>query len=366
MSLLGISVVLAVLGGSFCSDDVRRTSSERLERSAIKDDFATDLDDIALNLDLHFEDFKMKFKRKYKSIAEEQRAFRNFLMNIKEARELQASEMGTAKYGVTDMFDMSVADFLTRRANLNPTGLEKGFERLEEVKSKRFGENPKALDWRLEGKVTRVKDQEQCGSCWAFSVTGQLEAANLITNPNSTLTTFSEQQLVDCDPESAGCFGGWMEYALDYAMGAGGLESDTTYPYEAKNGACRFNSSRVVVRVTGNKKLPQRNDKAIEDHVANVGPVSAAINAKLLQYYKGGIIKQPIWKCWNGDYDVNHAVVIVGYGVGKIGLWNVPYWIIKNSWGSNWGENGYARIARRRNQCGIENWVNAAEVEKLS
>jgi len=195
------------------------------------------------------------------------------------------------------------------------------------------------VDWRAKGAVTGVKNQGQCGSCWSFSTTGTLEGFHKIKSGN--LVSLSEQQFVDCSTTSYGCNGGFMTLALQYAK-ANPIEREQDYPYTAQNGNCKYNRSKGVVQATQVFQVPQNNNAQLKAAV-NKGPVSIAIEADqtAFQYYNGGIISSG---CGTAT---DHGVLAVGYGDG--------YWIVKNSWGPNWGEQGFVRIADKAGAgvCGI-------------
>lgn len=219
---------------------------------------------------------------------------------------------------------------------------------------------PSHIDWRDKGVVSGVKDQGRCGSCWTFSTSGALEAHHAIQFGNWRTSELSEQQLLDCayDFDNQGCSGGLPSHAFEYIHFAGGLSREFAYPYRAESSGdkskCRFdqvaNQTAVGARTVHSFNVTEGDEESIKRIVANVGPVSVAFQVvDDFRLYKRGIYSSE--KCQKGPDDVNHAVLIVGYGqapeTGK------PYWIVKNSWGSQWGEEGYFRIERGKNMCGI-------------
>ncbi|XP_077777953.1 cathepsin S-like [Podarcis muralis] len=202
---------------------------------------------------------------------------------------------------------------------------------------------PEFVDWRNTGCVTPVKDQGSCGSCWAFAAVGALES--LLCLQTRRLIMLSEQNLVDCAwPQgNYGCNGGWPNRAFQYVLQNNGMNSERVYPYTGQDGNCKFQSSDRAVRIRGWVDLPQDDERALEEAVAFNVPVTVAVDASYFNLYGSGIFDYPC------GTNLNHAVLAVGYGVQN----GIPYWIIKNSWGPYWGENGYMRMRRGVNLCGV-------------
>jgi len=207
---------------------------------------------------------------------------------------------------------------------------------------------PDSVDWRTKGAVTPVKNQGQCGSCWAFSSTGSMEGRYQIAG--NTLTSFSEQQFVDCSTKQGnqGCNGGLMDQAFTYAESTK-IETEADYAYTGRDGTCH--AAGGVTEVKGFKDVTTKSPSALQAAVAE-GPVSVAIDAAGLafQLYFGGIIKH---FCGTS---LDHGVLVVGYGTDK----GTDYWLLKNSWGAGWGEKGYFRILREQSKdnsagvCGLQ------------
>ncbi|KAF7637568.1 hypothetical protein Mgra_00003086 [Meloidogyne graminicola] len=211
---------------------------------------------------------------------------------------------------------------------------------------------PESVDWRDKGLVTDVKNQGMCGSCWAFSATGALEGQH--SRKLGSLVSLSEQNLIDCtkgEPYgNMGCNGGLMDKAFQYIRDNKGLDTEMSYPYKAKTGKkCLFKRSSVGASDTGFVDLPSGDEEKLKIAVATQGPVSVAIDAghRSFQLYTHGVYDEDACSSENLD----HGVLVVGYGTDDI---HGDYWIVKNSWGTHWGEEGYIRMSRNKdNQCGI-------------
>jgi len=203
------------------------------------------------------------------------------------------------------------------------------------------------IDWTTKGAVTSVKDQAQCGSCWAFSTTGAMEGVNQIKT--GQLVSLSEQELVDCAGScgNQGCNGGLMDDAFEWIIKNGGLASEASYPYHATDGSCQGQAS--VASIAGFKDVPQGSEAALET-LLQQQPISIAIEADQsgFQFYKNGVFKGPCGQ------QLDHGVLLVGMGTDS----GVDYWRVKNSWGVGWGDQGYIRMVRGQDMCGLANMAS--------
>jgi len=297
---------------------------------------------------LQWENFKTVHDKKYETQAEEMQRMQIFKENLlrinKHNARYQRGEI-SFKVGVNKYTDM-----LTHEVVEKMNGFRMELKTPSPVVHKASGEVSKAkkIDWRSKGYVTDVKDQGQCGSCWSFSATGALEGQ--LFKKNGKLVSLSEQNLIDCSSRygNAGCDGGLMDAAFRYIKANKGIDTEASYPYLEREGRCRYTSSNSAGANTGFVDVnPTERDLA--DALEKVGPVSIAIDASnwSFQAYAGGVYYEE--ECSSTQLD--HGVLAVGYGTSNNGG---DYWIVKNSWGESWGENGYIKMARnKRNNCGV-------------
>lgn len=317
-----------------------------------------------------WESFKLEHGKSYDSPQVELLRKVIFAQNLQKIAEFNSQEKEAAQYfelAPNALADLSDLEIKQRNGyKKTSTDQSQGHQLRNTPEAELFlrklldsvsdSELPAEVDWRqVPNRVTEVKDQGQCGSCWAFASTGALEgqekAQLLGASANASLVELSEQNLVDCVKADAGCGGGLMSDAFDYIKAEGGIEDERSYPYEARTRECRFNKAKSVMFDAGHAMLPPGDEQALKKAVATFGPVAVAIDASSLwfSFYRHGVYVNRL--CKNKENQLDHGVLVVGYGTDpKKG----DYWLVKNSWGKRWGEKGYIRMARnRRNQCGI-------------
>ncbi|XP_059155054.1 digestive cysteine proteinase 1-like [Physella acuta] len=219
---------------------------------------------------------------------------------------------------------------------------------------------PDQWDWRLQGAVTPVKDQAHCGSCWSFSATGAMEGAYFLKNGH--LERLSEQQLVDCSWgfNNFGCNGGYQTAAFNYTIQNGGIANEEQYGhYLAIDGFCRSRVVQPVVQLANFTTLPEGDLGALKLAIFNKGPVSVTIDANhhSFFFYANGVYYEPT--CKNGLYDLDHAVLAVGYGTMN----GQDYWLVKNSWSTYWGNDGYILMSQKDNNCGVATYASFVEIK---
>nr|XP_033328261.1 uncharacterized protein LOC117221420 [Megalopta genalis] len=306
-----------------------------------------------------FEKFLREHNKTYSSVEEKQSRFEIFKRNLKLIEELRDAEQGTAKYGITMFADLTPKEFKANYLGYRPNLKHENAIPFLEAKIPDIDLPPK-FDWRDRRVVTPVKNQGACGSCWAFSVTGNVESQYAINH--GKLLSLSEQELVDCDKYDSGCGGGEMENAYRTIEQLGGLELETDYPYDARNEKCHFNDSKAVVKVVDARTISS-NETDMAKWLVKNGPISIAINANAMQFYVGGVSHPFRFMC--NPKNLDHGVLIVGYGKSVYPIFHnkeLPYWIIKNSWGPRWGEQGYYRVYRGDGTCGLNLQASTALV----
>lgn len=307
-----------------------------------------------------FQNFMVKYNKQYESIEELTKRLTVFKANLAESnsKNKNAKTVESAQFGPTPFSDFTPEEFKARylsslkvseETKPNPSEVY-----LPKPRNLQSSSLPETFDWRNYGVVSSVKNQGYCGGCWAFSAAANIEGQYAIKH--GYIYSFSEQQMLDCDSNNYGCQGGIMNVAFDYVKNAGGLEPYNYYPFTGTQGYCQANSNYFVAKVTGYNCLNSNNEEQLKQYLYETGPISITMNASTIMNYTGGVYDVPYSEC---PYAPDHGVTLVGYGVTSGGL---PYWTIKNSWGSSWGENGYFRIARGSGLCGVNMWACSAIV----
>jgi len=216
---------------------------------------------------------------------------------------------------------------------------------------------PDYFDWRSHGAVTPVKDQESCGSCWAFSVIENIESQWIIAGhaTNSTIE-LSPQQLVDCNWDDLGCDGGIPSLAYDYIISAGGVDSESYYPYQGESGSCKFSSQYVVANISSWTFANQNwlDEHEIQQSLYNIGPLSICVDASNWQDYEGGVFTAD--NCADIDL-LDHCVDLVGFNTENS---TNSYWIVRNSWGTDWGIEGFIHLQMWADTCGMALWATSS------
>jgi len=301
-----------------------------------------------------FQDWMVKYSKSYDGKEMSYRYY-NFKNSINRINANNAKIQGSgATFGLNKFSDLSPEEFAGQYL-MQPIPLDMPGKR--EVLTPKLTA-PDTFDWRDHNVVTAVKDQEACGSCWAFSVTENVESvwilAHASTLNSTTMPPLAPQQLVDCDDYSFGCNGGFPPLAYDYLVDAGGFDDDKDYPYLAQDGTCAFKTSAIVAKITGYKFGTDPLDESMmKDNLVSWAPFSICVDARYWSDYTGGVMAE--WQCDDAPL-LDHCVQLVGFNMTA----STPYWIVRNSWGTDWGEDGFIRLEYGTNTCGLTYVVTTA------
>jgi len=289
-----------------------------------------------------FTSYMVKFNKKY-TADELFSRYGNFKDRLDTITEWNSQPGVTSTQGLHAYSDLSPSEMKAKLNGYKPRPKSSKNYRMPNTKV----ELPTSVDWRNSNAVTGVKDQGQCGSCWAFSTTGSVEGAWAIAK--KTLVSLSEQQLMDCSQAEGNesCEGGLMDDAFQFIIDNNGICSEADYPYQEKDESCKKGCKNVAT-ISSFSDIPSGNETAMGYAVAQQ-PLSIAIEAdqSVFQNYQTGVLNSPA--CGT---NLDHGVLIVGYGHDN--TTNLDYWIVKNSWGKSWGMNGYVWLARGVNECGLD------------
>ncbi|AGR56811.1 cathepsin [Hemileuca sp. nucleopolyhedrovirus] len=298
----------------------------------------------------YFETFITNYNKMYRDDSERHRRYSIFLNNLEEINKKNKLN-NSAIYKVNKFSDLSKSEIISKYTGLSKPILRQNFCKtilLNQPSSK----GPLNFDWRSQNKVTSIKNQGACGACWAFATVGSIESQYAIRN--NVLINLSEQELIDCDRVDMGCEGGLLHTAFENIIELGGLKRESEYPYVGYNKRCELSSlnKQFAVKLKGCYRYIVVYEEKLKDLLRAVGPIPIAIDASGIVNYYRGIINE----CEN--YGLNHAVLLVGYGVEN----NIPYWTFKNTWGTDWGEDGYFRVRQNIDACGMVNELTSTAV----
>jgi len=306
------------------------------------------------NYVMKFNSWMKKHQKSYSTDEYESR-FQTFKENVIKIDNFNTKSK-SAKFAINKFADLSVDEFKKYYLGTKPFKPDPQWPVLPKLTDNELAAIPTSWDWVAKGVVTGVKNQGQCGSCWSFSTTGNIEGQWAIAG--HPLTGLSEQQLVDCDHEcmtyegeqscDAGCEGGLMPNAFKYVINNNGIGTEQEYPYAGIDQNCAKNYTDGA-QISAWNMVPS-NETQMAAYLVNVGPLSIAVDAELWQFYFGGVFDFP----WCGT-TLDHGVLIVGYGTATDWLGqSVDFWNVKNSWGSDWGQSGYIQVERNENECGVD------------
>jgi cathepsin F len=299
-----------------------------------------------------FINYIQKYGKHYDAVKFEEK-YNIFKANFETIEKLNEKSPNKV-FGINKFADMTPEEF--RKGYLMPKNVVKKRTSLsvsqDDLLLPKKVDVPDTFDWRKQGAVTKVKNQGQCGSCWAFSVCENVESVWIIaTNASVDTIDLSPQQIVDCDRDDGGCDGGDTPTAYKYIIHAGGLESEKDYPYKARDGSCHFQSSKVVAKISSYKYATQNSkEDTMQQNLVSWAPLSICVDASSWQFYDGGVVTPD-----DCGTDLDHCVQLIGYANDK-----GKYWIVRNSWGTDWGVDGYIYLKMGGDTCGCADEATTA------
>jgi len=308
-----------------------------------------------LHGEIQFSSYMQKFNKNYKNGEEYVMRLKNFEDSIQRIEKLN-KKAKYARFGINKFSDMSVEEFQNTILMKNP--IIPTQKPNVPVLQTNVAALPTSFGWRDKGAVTAVKDQGQCGSCWAFSVTENVESMWILAGKakNNTLN-LAPQQIVDCDTSDAGCEGGDPPTAYEYIISAGGLEGTKDYPYTAQDGNCNFNKSEIVAKIsTWNYATSFYSESELQTNLVGWGPLSVCVDASNWQDYQSGVMT---WEECAYVNVLDHCVQLVGYQTQTS---KGDFWMVRNSWGTDWGINGYIYLEMGSDTCGIAHEATSSVV----
>jgi C1A family cysteine protease len=299
-----------------------------------------------------WQQFKYQYDKSY-TPAEEKMRFGIFQSNLQRVEKLNAIEPHHP-FGVSKFMDLSPEEFKELYLMKNVPKPAPG--RVAPLINSTVG-IPASFDWRSKGVVSPVKNQGQCGSCWDFSATETIESVCDLAGYG--LNLLSEQQILDCDTTADGCDGGWPYWAYEYIISAGGIETESDYPYTAEDGSCAANSADFVAckPYKWEYVTQSQNEQQMQSFMYSNSPLSVCVDASSWQYYTGGVIMGS--SC---GQQIDHCVQATGWTTVQ----GTDVWIVRNSWGSSWGLDGYLYVQRNVDACAIAQVVTVPCVHSKS